>query len=784
MTRSANRLIRLSAAAALSLFAGEVLAQSPVPHGHQWIVPGLHGRPVMAPRGVEAVELTKVHAQVDVVDQVASTTLELTLHNPSRVPQEAVLVFPVPDGVSIRAVQYDGTGPEPTATLLAKDQARDIYAEIVRSMKDPALVEFIGLNMIRTSVFPIPAGGTQTLRITMDQVLIAEGSRVDYTLLRSNSLAAPMSTWSVDCSIRSKRSITSIYSPSHRLETRIESGNVAKVRIAGSGSESGSVRLSWLLAGDNSNEPSFSIFACPDPTVAGGKGGYFMVLGSLPSEPRTLQRKREVVLVIDRSGSMRGGKMDQARNAAMQVIEGLSEGEAFNIVDYSDSVRSFAEKPVIKDAQSVKAAKAYLDQVQAQGGTNIHDALVEAMRSSPQDGMLPMTLFLTDGLPTIGERNEAKIRSAVAETNTHHRRIFSFGVGLDVNTPLLSGLSVATRAMSTFVLPDEDLELKVSRVFSGLAGPVLEMPVISAPGRAIRDLEPAELPDYFEGDQIMVLGAYTGDTPSTITFTGSVGGQPRTYQIPFDPSAATMRHDYVPRIWATRRIGALVEQVRQAGAEGSLPPAQMKELTDEIVRLSTKFGVLTEYTAFLSKETTDFRRDALPALSAQVSGELEKRAVHARSGAGSVNQESNIQALKDAGSMPPRASAPSAPGAGGGKGGGGGGGGGADPALAAMPAAASGTQWYLDSSLKKVEVNSIRQIGSQSFYNRQNRWVDSRLLDKENEKPDSTILFGSPEYLTLAQELAATNEQTLLAQDGDILLLFKGKRLLIKSATE
>jgi Ca-activated chloride channel family protein len=492
-----------------------------------------------------------------------------------------------------------------------------------------------------------------------------------------------------------------------------------------------------------------------------------MLLGSLPTEPRSQTRKREVVLVIDRSGSMRGVKMDQARNAAMQVISGLKDGEAFNILDYSDSVRSFAEKPVIKDAASVKAAKEYLDQVQAQGGTNIRDALVEALRPAPTDSMLPMTIFLTDGVPTIGERNESKIRSAVAEANAHHRRIFSFGVGLDVNTPLLSGLSVSTRALSAFVLPEEDLEIKVSRVFAGLAGPVLEVPSMTAPSNAIRDLQPAALPDYFEGDQVMVLGAYTGTSPTTITFTGTVGGVQRTYAIPFDPSSSTMRHDYVPRIWATRRIGDLVEQVRQAGAEGTVPAGQMKELTDEIVRLSTKFGVLTEYTAFLSKETTDFRRDALPALTAAVSSQLESRAVQQRSGAGSVNQESNIQSLKDAGREQLSLAQIDAA---------------APPA--AMPAKASATQWYMDSSLKKVEVNTIRQIGSQSFYNRQNRWVDSRLLEKDSEKPDSTITFGSPEYLALAQDLAATNEQALLAQDGDILLLVKGKRVLIKAATE
>jgi Ca-activated chloride channel family protein len=759
-----------SSAVSLFLAAGTCFSQ-PVgtPPERDWVVPGvgMHRR-VSAPASHEPVRLTDVHADVEIVDQIATTTLELTLHNPGARPQEAVLALPVPDGVSIRAVQYDGVGPEPTATLIARDDARKIYAEIVRSMRDPALVEFIGLNMIQTSVFPIPAGGTQKLRLTMEQVLLSEGDRVDYTLLRSNSLADSSVPWTLSIDIRSKLPIVSVFSPSHTLDTSMPSTGHAKVKIAGNGAQNGSIRLSYLNARNNTHEPVFSVFAFPDPSVANGApGGYFMLLGALPEVSAAAPRKREVVLVIDRSGSMRGPKMDQARAAALQVVEGLLEGEAFNIIDYSDSIRSMSPAPVIKTAETLKTAREYISQLKADGGTNIRDAVLEALKSTPYPDMLPMTLFITDGMPTVGERRESVIRSEVAAANKLGRRIFTFGVGLDVNTPLLSSLAAQTRATSTFVLPDENLEMQVSHVFKGLAGPVLEAPSLAAMGGKIREPQPAVLPDYFEGDQIVVFGEYVGDKPFVLQLKGIIRGQPFQNVIRFDTSSASTRHDYVPRLWATRRIAQLIEQVRSDGADGSKPPS--KEITDEIVHLSTKFGVLTEYTAFLAKETTNFNTPALDTLRAEVGASLEKRAVSGRTGAGAVNQESNLRSMTDSGFADARRMAPNAA---------------MPPAAAAMPAQAKSKQSYLDENLQKVEINTIRQIGNRAFYNRQNRWVDSTLLEDESKTPDRTIIFGSAEYLELAETLAKSGEQALLAQEGDILLSVGGKRVLVKSASE
>ncbi len=149
----------------------------------------------------------------------------------------------------------------------------------------------------------------------------------------------------------------------------------------------------------------------------------------------------------------------------------------------------------------------------ARGGTNIHDALLESLRPAPAEGTLPIVLFMTDGLPTIGQTSEASIRDLARQHNPHHKRIFSFGVGVDVNTPLLEKIAYENRGFTTFILPAEDVEVKVGRVFDRLKGPVLADPELTIGGdgpRRVSALIPDRLPDLFEGDQIVLLGQYRG----------------------------------------------------------------------------------------------------------------------------------------------------------------------------------------------------------------------------------------------------------------------------------
>ncbi len=426
------------------------------------------------PRTTESVQIERVDAAVTVVEQVATTTLDISLKNPTARRLEAEVILPVPDGAAVRGFDFQGSAQEPGAQLLPKDEARRIYDSIVAKIRDPALLEFIGYNLIRSSVFPVEAHGTQKVRLTYEHVCPADGDRIDYVLPRSESLDYKV-PWDIRMTIKSKRAVGTVYSPSHSVDTQITGGGrLVQVRLTpGVSVEPGSFRLSLLVS--EGEGVAATLLAYPDPKVG---GGYFLMLAGVPAKPPAGGPPilREVTLVLDRSGSMAGEKLRQVRDAALQVIAGLEPGESFNIIVYNEAVDLFSTRPVVKNEANVAAARAYLDGVLARGGTNIHDALVEALLQKPTAGMLPMVLFLTDGRPTIGQTNEKLIREAVKAANKYDKRVFTFGVGVDVNSPLVENIAYETRAAATFVLPQEDVELKVAGVFKRLSGPILADP--------------------------------------------------------------------------------------------------------------------------------------------------------------------------------------------------------------------------------------------------------------------------------------------------------------------
>lgn len=696
------------------------------------------------------VQLVSVEAVVAILTRVATTTLDIRVRNPTHRRQEAEIVLPVPANATVRGLDFLGSASEPTAELLRRDEARSIYDGLVNRVRDPALLEFIGYNLIRSSVFPVEPGAEQRIVLTYEEILPADGDRVDYVLPRSEALDSRV-PWKIITSIASQQpvSISTVYSPSHRIETTRTGENLLMVRLAEANASPGAFRLSYLTPG---RDVTASFLSYPDPKIG---GGYFLLFAGLPSKPEAKATiRREVLLVIDRSGSMNGEKLQQVREAALQVIAGLDEGEAFNIILYNEAVERFAPKAVTKSAATVKDARAFLEKMQACGGTNIHDALLEALRMEPAGETLPMVLFLTDGLPTIGQTSEVAIRELASKANPYKRRVFTFGVGLDVNTALLENVAFATRATTTFVLPQEDVEVKVAQVFKRLSGPVLADPQLAisnadrqpAPDR-VRELFPAELPDLFLGDQLVLLGRYRGEEPILFHLSGNYLGTTRRFEFSFSPQKATTQNAFVPRLWASRKIGMLVDAIRKLGADLGVQPdhvltsvePRLKELVDEVVALSKEFGVLTEYTAFLAREGTDLAD--IGRVFSEARSNFVLRAFNCRSGVAAANQDYNLQNQK-------------------------------------QQAVVNISNGYLDANMNRVAIDTVQQISDRAFYKRGRRWVDSRLVEK-SAKPTKVIEFGSPEFFALAHRLASVGRQSCIALKGDILLSVDGQTVLI-----
>ncbi|GJM19578.1 MAG: inter-alpha-trypsin inhibitor domain-containing protein [Phycisphaeraceae bacterium] len=723
----------------------------------QFVVPQ---RPIVQPYHQAPVRISAAEANVRIRDRVATTDLVITVSNPGPQLAEAQLLLPVPDGSAIKSFKLDALGDDSQAVLLPAAEARRIYDEIVRKIVDPGLLEFAGMGLIRSSVFPVEGGKTQTFRVSYEQVLNAHAGRVDYVLPRTEALDTTGVEWSITLDIESSSGLGPIVSPSHPIETMRDGSRKARVRV-NAPNDPGSFRLSVL---HQSEGGGMTVIAYPDARVADGQGGYFMLVGGAPDSWATTDTPdREVTLVIDRSGSMRGDKIKQAKLAALQVLEGLNTGERFNIIDYSGTVERFAPQPRVKNAETMAAARAYINALEANGSTNLHDALVAALRQPTADGSLPLVLFLTDGRATDGVTSEVGIRDAAKAANEHHRRVFTFGVGFDVNAPLLTGLAEATRAAPTFVLPEDSIEVKVSEVFDRLDGPVLVNPIVDAyagdmdcfPSH-VRELQPRRLSDLYDGDQLIVLGRYTDNKPFTLRLRGTVSTDPnsesRSITMTFNPADASVANSYVPRMWAQRRIGEIIGQIRQAGAEGREPDT---ELVEEIVRLSTEHGILTEYTSFLAAEETQFaarpgesRDDAFDRVAAPVRSSMSRSAVGGRTGSGAVTQELNQQAQTRRGY------------------------------------AMKNEYQYADTDgrVQTREITTVQRVNQSTMFRRAgNRWVEAPALEREADEPDQTIDFATDAYFALVTDLATQNRQGLIANRGDVLLLNHGQLVLVRN---
>ncbi|MDH7598377.1 MAG: VIT and VWA domain-containing protein [Sedimentisphaerales bacterium] len=706
------------------------------------------GRPYgLVVGGNPCLRITGVEALIDIFETTATTTIQINIENTTRHRQEAELVIPVPEGVVVRGFAYDGPSGQIEAVVLPKEQARRIYRELVSKIRDPALLEFAGYNLIRTSVFPVEPLGKQRIRLTYEHILRQEGNRIDYILPRSESLQYDV-PWEFTVNIRSRHPISTVYCPSHTVHTKHMDQNVVSVKVEREANAPGPFRLSYVIDSEP-QEIAITTLAFPDPELA---GGYFLVLAGTGKGPQadanTLDR--EVILVIDRSGSMQGRKVAQAKEAALQVLSGLRPGEAFNLIIYSDSVELFSPRPVLKDEKAMESARSYIQSITAVGGTNLYDALKTALKQPVTEGKLPLVLFLTDGLPTVGATDEPSIRQLAIKSNPHRRRVFTFGVGLDVNAALLQALADLTRAKAEFVLPDEDVEVKVGRVFAQLTGPVLAEPQLRVmggdrlPTTRVRDLLPPVIPDLFESDQLVLLGQYIGNDPISFELCGQRLSGIRTYRFTLDPAKADKAHAFIPRLWASRKIAQLIDQIRQMGAEGQSSPddPKMKELTDQIVQLSTKFGILTEYTAFLAKEGTDLHRHDV--LVRQTAANLNSRAVRMRSGAAGVSQGLNIQRQMN-------------------------------------QMVLNHGNMFLNERMEPVRINTVQQFHDLAFYNRANQWIDARLVGSNTDlKPDRIVDFGTTAFWDLVDRLEREGRQASLAFSGEVLLWLDGQTVLVR----
>jgi Ca-activated chloride channel family protein len=532
----------------------------------------------------------KVRIAVD--DQLAVTHVEQTFRNPTNRNLEAVYVFPVPSGASVNRFSMWVNGTETKGELVEANKAREIYTSIVRRTQDPALLEYLGSNLLRLRVFPIPPRADQKVALRFASVASKEGNLVEYVYpLKTNDKATgTLEEFSLTATIKSEHNVANVYSPTHSISLKRSSDKEIAVAFD---------QKQALLDKD------FQLFyATGDKDVGltalthrphGGEKGYFtLLIAPRLDTAKRYQVPRDLVLVLDTSGSMRGPKMEQARHALKYCLDNLGTHDRFGLVNFATTVNRYEDKLVSANVEQVAKAKKWVEELEATGGTAINDALASALGlRSNEEGRSFTVVFFTDGRPTIGEIDVNKILKNTLAKNTANTRIFTFGVGDDVNAVLLDQLADKTRAVSTYVRPAEDIENKVSGLYSKISNPVLtNLKLATTNDIKFSEVYPPELPDLFHGGQLIVLGRYSGQGRAAVKLSGRVGMEEKefVYEMTFPKNTGEER-EFVEHLWARRKVGYLLDQIR---ANGEKP-----ELVQEVVSLAKKYGITTPYTSYL-----------------------------------------------------------------------------------------------------------------------------------------------------------------------------------------
>ena len=543
--------------------------------------------------------------EVEIRDQVAEVRVDQAFENPGDTPLEATYVFPLPEDAAISDFTMFVDGQQLEGRLLDRDEARGIYEEIVRRQRDPALLEYIDRGVFQASVFPIPAHGERRIQISYTQLLERENGlvRFVYPLSTEKFSPQPIPEVAITVEIESTQPIRSVYSPSH---------NVAVTRDG-----DGTATASLELADVTPNSDFELLYSTSDDEIGlslatyrtSDEAGYFLLLVSPEVEvDAQAVAAKNVVLVLDTSGSMANEKLAQAKDAARFIVNQLNENDRFNIVAFHSNVHA-AHEGLRRAGDGRAESLAFIDGLQANGSTNIHDALLAALGQLSDDGRPSLVIFLTDGLPTVGVTDPAVIVDAVASAAPPGVRLFTFGVGYDVNTLLLDELAQDNGGLSEYVRPEEDVSVVVSSFYERVSDPVLSDIAFDFGAVSVFDVYPNPLPDIFAGSQLVITGRYRGSGTVDVTLTGTVDGVVRehSYQEQSFPSRA-LRDSYLPRVWATRKIGFLLNSVRFNGPN--------EEVVQEIVELSKRHGIITPYTSFLVEEP-DLTADEAPGMFRQ-----------------------------------------------------------------------------------------------------------------------------------------------------------------------
>ncbi|HSG09158.1 MAG TPA: VWA domain-containing protein [Longimicrobiales bacterium] len=584
-----------------------------------------------------AVDKVRSEVRVRLEGRVAQVEVSEWFRNDGERVAQGDYLYPLPGEAVFQGFSLFQGDAELRGEIMDAARARAIYEEIVRRRADPALIELAGHGLLRARVFPIEPGQERKVTLRYTQVLARAGKAVQLAYaggVRGASGAGPGAAVETlfEVVVEDGDAYLDPFSPTHALGVNRHGGRLT-VRLEED--LSGRLSIFFPVAG----EAVGVSLATHRPA---GEDGYFMLTLS-PGRNTERAEPRDVTVVLDVSGSMSGEKIEQARSALRSLLETLGRDDRFRLLAFSSAVHMESAEWRHATGAQLARARAWVDDLVADGGTNMGEALDEAFRLESPSERLPVVIFLTDGLPSVGEQSPERLADR-AEERAGRARVFTFGVGHDVNTHLLDRLGEAGRGTTAYVEPGENVERVISLLAAKIRHPVLtDLEVAGAPVR-LEEIYPVRLPDVFAGEDLVLFGRYRADGTGTLRLRGRRGGSVVTFTAEASFPERTDANGFIPRLWASRKLGHLTRQIWTEGETASL--------VDEIRTLALRYGLPSRYTSYLVQEPTTLAvgggRNVWPAGPRGVMAPAVVPTAMAATGASAVRMAEEARRMRDA----------------------------------------------------------------------------------------------------------------------------------------
>ena len=544
--------------------------------------------------GRQHLELTSVTVAVQIDERIARTRTDQIFTNHADWEVEGIYEFTLPEGAIITDLVLWIGDKRIQGEVLEKEEARRTYDDIVGRRIDPALIEQVTPNQFRLSIFPFPANGSRRVEFEYMQLLESHNGRLDYSFPLAPETDQPlqMELFVLRAQVRSQHAFEVTTSGLPRL-TEVGRPDAHRANIF-FGDEKVKPREDFTLTirqTDDRPKPSVLSFA---PQANDDLGYYALWLPPLPELTQGDPLPRSLTFVIDISSSMQQGKLQAVKGALAAAIDALDVADLFNIVVFTHRADSFAAAPVPADPDNKKAATAFINQQDALGVSNFEAGLGRAMQQAFPANRVNHVIFLTDGLPTLGEVELGPLSELIGEWSAGQARLFTIGVGRDVDQGFLTGLAEEHRGEAYFLSEEGDIEAALQDLFESFTFPILLLDELSFDQVEIHDVHPRGVEALAAGRELFQVGRYRGGGTFTLSLTGHVGEENVSVDFPMEFTQIDVSGSLIPRLWAYQKIQALEEQIARFG--------EQQELLDDILALGLEYRLVTRRTSLFAPD--------------------------------------------------------------------------------------------------------------------------------------------------------------------------------------